>query len=366
MPEATRTVIVGAGPAGLAVAACLTRARQPFVLLEQGHGVADRWRSRYRRLHLHTAKQYSALPYLPFPSAHPRYPSRHQVVEYLEGYARHFGIAPRFGERVVALARDDGTWTVTTSGASYRAKHVVLCTGHSDVPRRPTWPGLETFRGETLHSAEYESGGRFSGRRVLVIGLGNSGGEIAIDLAEAGARAEIAVRGPVNVVPRDFLGQPIQRSTILLSRLPVAVRDRIGRTISRLAFGDLTALGLPAPREGPVSGIVGRGRIPLIDVGTIALVRSGKIGLRSGVRRFDDDRVTFADGTTASFDAVIFATGYEAGMAKLVAPLDLPTDARGLPHADGLHLVGFTPPPTGLLREIAIEARRVAARIGAA
>lgn len=360
--EETGTVIIGAGPAGLAVAACLARADLPFIVLEQDERLGERWRSRYDRLHLHTAKQYSALPYLPFPASHPRYPSRDQVVEYLEGYARHFGITPRFGERVTSVARVLDAWIVSTAKMNtYHAGHVVVCTGRSDVPHRASWPGLESFRGRVIHSAEYANGSSFAGQRVLVVGFGNSGGEIALDLAESGAHPDVAVRNPVNVVPRDFMGQPIQRSTIVLRRVPVAIRDAIGRTISRIVFGDLGTLGLRRSSEGPVSGIVRRGRIPLIDVGTIAQIRAGKIGLRPDVRRVDADLVTFADGARERYDAIVLATGYSTGLKALGA--DLPVDAHGLPLTTSLHLVGFGSPPTGALREIAIEAKRVAARI---
>jgi len=367
--ETTGTLIVGAGPAGLAVAACLARAGSPYVLLEQNDAVGARWRSRYRRLHLHTAKEYSALPYLPFPKHLPRYPSRDQVVAYLELYRNHFGIEPHFGERVTQVARDDGRFLVSTSGgATYHARNVVVCTGRSDVPYRPHWPGLDTFKGTVLHSAEYTSGERFAGQRVLVVGLGNSGGEIAIDLVESGATfTAVAVRSPVNIVPRDFIGQPIQRSTIMLRVLPVGVRDRTGRMISRIVFGDLQRLGFPRADEGPVSQIVSRGRIPLIDVGTIALVRAGKIALRGNVERFEREGVRFGDGLEEPYDAVVLATGYRAGASSLVASLGLATDRGGNPDPDasapGVHFVGFRTPPTGHLREIAIDAKKVASRI---
>lgn len=369
--EATGTVIVGAGPAGLAVAACLQRAASPFIVLEQSAaGVGPAWRGRYQRLHLHTAKQHSGLPHLAFPRHHPRYPSREQVVEYLELYRQHFKIEPRFGQRVISIGRAaGGGWTTTTAAGLLGSSHVVLCTGRSDRPHRPQWPGQEGFAGDIVHSADYFNGDRFAGQRVLVVGLGNSGAEIAIDLVEEGARPDIAVRSRINVVPRDFLGMPIQRSTILLSLLPLAVRDRIGRLVSRLAFGDLRALGLPAADEGPVSQVVKRGRIPLIDVGTVDLVRAGKINLRPGVQGFGPDTVRFVDGTTERYDAVVLATGYQSGIAALLPDLPIAVDAAGCPNAlhqselPGLFFVGFGTPATGLLRQIAIDAQQVARQI---
>jgi indole-3-pyruvate monooxygenase len=363
-------VIVGAGPAGLAVAACLRAAGRPFVVLDRNDAVASSWRSRYRRLHLHTAKEYSALPLLPFPREYPRYPSRDQVVEYLDLYARHFEIQPRLGEKVLSARRgDDGRWTVTTLRGQHRCGQVVVCTGHSAVPFRPQWPGEQSFGGEILHSASYLSGERFAGKRVLVVGLGNSGGEIAIDLVEHGARVDLAVRGGINVVPRDLLGMPIQRSTILLSVFPVWLRDAVARLVSRLAFGDLRRVGLSRPADGPVSQIVRRRRIPLIDVGTIALLRQGRIGVRPDISALEPGAVRFSDGAVEPFDAIVAATGYRPGAAALLPDHPEAVDGNGHPPAvshprlGGLFFVGFRTPPTGLLRQIAIDARAVARMI---
>ena len=364
-------VIVGAGPAGLAVAACLGRAGVPFVLLEQSPSIGSRWRSRYDRLHLHTAKEYSALPYLPYPAAYPRYPSRDQVVEYLERYRAHFAIDARLGERVTRVARSGGDWVVTTSATSYRTRNVILCTGRSDIPYRARWQGDDHFPGRILHSAEYANGASFAGQRVLVIGIGNSGAEIAIDLVEHGARPDISIRSAVNVVPRDFLGRPIQRTSILISPLPLRVRDAIGRFTSRLVFGDLTKLGMPRATEGPVSQIARRGRIPVIDVGTVALVRARRIGVRGDVQRLEGDRVVFADGTAERFDALVLATGYRTGLAQLSAEIAGVLGPSGVPAGvtdaalPGIFFVGYQTPPTGLLRQIALDAERAARLIAA-
>src|SRR5262249_11689456 len=172
------------------------------------------WRNHYDRLHLHTSKALSTLPYLAFPREVPRYPARAEVVAYLEAYARHFDLRPRFGERVVSLARDDGVWLTRTDGGAFRSKSGVVATGCTRAPHRPSWPGLDGFGGTVLHSSEYKNGQDWAGRRVLVVGFGNSGGEIAIDLAEHGANPSLSVRGAVNIVPRAFLGLPVLASGI--------------------------------------------------------------------------------------------------------------------------------------------------------
>src|SRR5919198_101169 len=188
------TVIIGAGPAGLAVGACLERAGVPFAILERTGEVGSAWRGHYQRLHLHTDRDRSTLPYLRFPPGTPRYPSREQMIAYLEAYAHEFGLGPRFNEEVKRVRRDGDAWRIETSKGTHRARRVVVATGFTGMPYLPAWPGLERFGGHVLHSIGYQDGSPFRGRNVLVIGFGNSGGEIAIDLCDNGARVSIAVR----------------------------------------------------------------------------------------------------------------------------------------------------------------------------
>ncbi|HYS81968.1 MAG TPA: NAD(P)/FAD-dependent oxidoreductase [Anaeromyxobacteraceae bacterium] len=361
-------VVVGAGPAGLAVGACLRRAGIPFLLLEKEEQVGAIWRRHYDRLHLHTDRGHSALPFLPFPKSYPRYASRQQVVDYLQAYARAFDLAPRFGEGLVAARRAARGWEVETRSGRYRARAVVLATGFCAEPVRPRWPGLETYRGTVLHSSEYRSGEPFRGRDVLVVGLGNSGGEIAIDLVEHGARPALSVRGPVNLLPLELFGLPILTWSLALSRLPPRLADAIARPLLRAALGDPTRLGFARPAAGPMRQIRERARIPLIDVGTLALVEAGRIAVRPGIDRFSAEGVVFAGGARARFDAVVLATGYRHALERVVEGAEALVDDDGRPRASGresalpgLYLCGFHVAPTGMLREIGLEARRIAA-----
>jgi indole-3-pyruvate monooxygenase len=186
----TPTVIIGAGPAGpagLAVAACLSRLGQTFTLLERSDQVGASWRNHYTRLHLHTDKGRSALPYLPFPENTPRYPSRQQAIDYFEAYAGRSSLQPRFGQEVTAIRQRAGQWHIETNDDLYVSNQVVIATGYNRVPNIPTWPGQSAYPGKIVHSSVYQDGERFRGQRVLVVGFGNSGGEIAIDLWEHGA-----------------------------------------------------------------------------------------------------------------------------------------------------------------------------------
>ena len=224
MEQQADTLVIGAGPAGLAVAACLKKRGASCIILDRAGEVGSSWRHHYDRLHLHSDRDRSALPYLPFPAGTPRYPSREQVIGYLELYARHFDLAPRFNEEVRTVRPCGPGWITTTTAGVYHSRRVVVATGYNAVPYLPQWRGQERFRGRILHSSEYRNGESFRGQSVLVVGFGNSGGEIAIDLHEHGARVAMAVRGPVNIVPREILGVPVLAISIALNRLPAAAR----------------------------------------------------------------------------------------------------------------------------------------------
>jgi cation diffusion facilitator CzcD-associated flavoprotein CzcO len=369
MPTSCAAVVVGAGPAGLAAAACLKRTGIDPVVLEAGARVGTSWRRHYERLHLHTVKEHSALPGLPFAADVSRYPSRLDVVRYLDAYAERSAITPRVNEAVRKFTSgDDGCFLVETTREIYRSPIVVVATGMNRVPNPEQLPDQSAFEGTVIHSAGYRSGEDYEGRRVLVVGAGNTGAEIALDLVDHGAAATLSVRSPVNVVRRDFLGMPAQVTAIRFRRLPVPVLDRIGQLMSRAAFGDLARYGLPAAATGPVSSIVQRGRIPIIDVGTVDAIKEGRIAVKPGVARLTRNGAAFADGSDARFDAVILATGYRTGLDEIVGVPGV-IDERGRPIGwaprRGLYFVGFENVATGLLREIGLQAEAVAGGVAA-
>ncbi len=366
----TDTLVVGAGPGGLAVAACLRRAAVPFVVLEQDDRVGAVWHRHYERLHLHTDKGHSALPFVPFSRECPRYPSRLEVIDYLEAYARRFEIRPVFGQEVIRARHEDGRWLTRTHDRLYISRRLVIATGYNRRPVVPTWPGQNAFAGPIVHSSAYRNGEPYRGERVLVVGFGNSGGEIALDLWEHGARPSLAVRGAVNIIPREVLGIPILSFAILLGRLPPSVADRLGTPLRRTIVGSYERLGLRSAAEGPLTQIARRRRIPLIDVGTIRLIQAGQVAVYPGVERFTARGVGFADGREESFDAVILATGYRPALADFLAEADRVLDPNGNPRSPGiqtavpgLYLCGFNVVATGMLREIAREARTIAQEI---
>jgi indole-3-pyruvate monooxygenase len=369
-PAVVPVAVLGAGPSGLAVSACLGRRGIRSTVLEQRSRIAPSWRERYDRLHLHTVKQHSALPGMPFPKDAPTYPSRDQVIDYLERYAERFGIAPELGQRVRLVRREGDSWRIDTDDRELRARAVIVATGYNRVPNLPAWLGDSEFRGQRIHSSVYRNGLGFRGKRVLVVGAGNSGAEIALDLWESGARVAMSVRSPVHVVPRDLFGIPAQLTSLhFFSRLPPRIADRLSLAAVDRVYGDLSRFGLRRPDIGPVSQVLERGRIALIDIGTVALIKQGKIAVHPGIARFTPEGVVFTDGTERAFDAVILATGYRAGLADFLADAASLVNERGYPRwhgeecppARGLYFIGFRNPLTGQLHDIAAEAERIAA-----
>ena len=366
-------IVIGAGPAGLAAAACLKQAGIEPLLLEKTGGVGAAWRQHYDRLHLHTDRGHSGLPGLAMPGTYPRYPARAQVVEYLEAYADRFGLRPRFNATATRAVRENGAWLVATAAETFRAPALVVATGFAAWPLRPAWPGEDRFGGDIRHSRDYRNPAPYAGKRVLVVGFGNSGGEIALDLADAGVAVALAVRGPVNIVPRDLFGIPILTWAILMRPLPPRLADFLNAPLVRLGVGSLKKLGLERAATGPLAGLHEKGRVPLLDIGTVAKIRDGAIAVRPGVRTLDAGTVEFADGRREPYDAIILATGFRPDLRPLLPGALGALDAAGMPRISGaptsvpgLYFCGFYVSPTGQLREIGREARRIAAHIARA
>jgi len=370
MGETTKVVVVGASAAGLAVARCLEETGEAAVVLEAELQVATMWRNAYHRLHLHTPRGRSGLPYLPMPANYPRYPSREQVVDYLEAYAAALQTPPRLGVRAVRVGREGERWQVETTDGRFAADNVVIATGNTRVPMRPSWPGASGYGGRLLHSSDYRTGADFAGQRVLVVGFGNSACEIAIDLSEQGASPTLSVRGAVNIIPRELFGVPIVQFGLIQRLTSARISDAITAPILRAAVGDITRLGLRRLPYGPSVQVTEHQQIPLIDHGTIALIRQGKIGVRPGIARFTATGVEFADARSGDYHAVVLATGFRAALSELLpdiadvlGPDGAPLVSGATTAASGLFFCGYEVVPGGTLRQIGLEARAIAALI---
>jgi cation diffusion facilitator CzcD-associated flavoprotein CzcO len=359
-------IIIGAGPAGLASAASMAALGLDAIVLEKANTVGPVWRRHYDRLHLHTDRGHSGLPGMAMPRSYPTYPSKQQVVEYLENYAARFSIQPVFNTPALKVARHGSRWIVDTNGAAVSAPVVVIATGWADFPYRPLWPGSDTFQGTLIHSCEYRNASPYVGKRVLVVGFGNSGGEIALDLANARIDTTLAVRGPVQILPRDLLGLPILTWAIAQKSLPAGIVDFINAPVIRWAVGPIERFGLQRTAKGPRRMIEEDGRVPLLDIGTLDMIRDGSIKVRGGIKRFTPDGVVFSDQAAQTFDAVILATGFRPDLRELLPDVKGVLSQQGKPlvtgqptNEPGLFFCGHIASPTGQLREIGLEARRI-------
>jgi cation diffusion facilitator CzcD-associated flavoprotein CzcO len=361
MTEATDVVVIGAGPAGLAVAACLRKAGLNFIIFEQAGQVGSSWRRHYERLHLHTVKRYSSLPLAPFPGDYPRYVPKNLMIEYLDSYAKSFDLRPRFGEAVRSVRGAGDGWSVATASSAVRAHCVVVASGYNAEPVGRSNGRLAAFTGKVVHSADYRDAAPFAGQSVLVVGMGNTGAEIALDLAEAGARPTISLRNGVHIVPRELYGLPIQVVAILATRmLPLKANDVIFPPILDLVLGDLAKYGIGRPPRGILEQNRDAGKIPVIDVGTVRKIYDDAITIAPEIAAASADTVSFAGGGTAHFDAIVMATGYRPNYQDFLPAGVVPgADAE----AAGIYFVGFNNVVTGLLREISREAIRAAGAI---
>jgi cation diffusion facilitator CzcD-associated flavoprotein CzcO len=366
-------VVVGGGPAGLATSAELRRRRIEHVVLERGDTAGHSWANLYDSLTLHTGKHLSSLPGLPFDRRVPLFPSRRDFLAYLHRYAEALKLPIETRRNVIALERRSDEWLVRTDRGDIIARDVVMATGIIASPRLPDIPGRERFRGRVMHSVEYRRPAGFAGRRVLVVGVGNSGGEIGSELANAGARVTIAVRSGANVVPRQLAGIPTQYLSFAMRALPRRARTALAGLVGRITELRRGKPVLPKPAHGPLDAI------PLIGFHLVDAIRAGRVTVRGGVVALTESGARFTDGVEEPFDDVILATGFTAALAPLGDLVR--TDAKGfamrtdrVTSADQPHLyfVGHSYDSTGGLynikRDSALAAERIAAgaRRGAA
>ncbi|MEM0994713.1 MAG: NAD(P)/FAD-dependent oxidoreductase [Bacteroidota bacterium] len=344
------TLIIGAGPAGLAVAGRLRKLDIPFEIIEQTEKIAWSWHNHYDRLCLHTVKQLSHLPHLPFPDHYPLYVPREDLAKYYEDYAEYFDIRPHFGEKAVAVERVEGEfWKVTTQNDKvFIVKHVVVATGVNRVPFSPTWKGMDAFEGDVVHSRNYRNPKPFLGKKVLLIGMGNTGAELALDLAEHQVDVTISVRSPITIVPRDINGRPVQLTAKTLAKIPFGIGDWLGTQIRRFVVGDLTKYGLPLSRVHPAQQLRETGKTPVIDLGTVEQIKAGNIQILGDIDHFYEDGVILKNGEQHEFGAIILATGYRAQVEdfipntnNLLDRFNVPKNAVMQGEHEGLYFVGF-------------------------
>jgi hypothetical protein len=366
----TNALIIGAGIAGLASASSLQKKGLEYIIIEKEAQAVTPWRNHYDRLHLHTDKGLSSLPYKKFDNTIPRYPSRQQVVDYLDQYQKEFNINPIFYTEAKSVRKEGDYWITETNNGRFKSKCLIIATGPYGKPKAIHFKGMETFPGKILHSREYKTGRDFIGQKVMVVGFGNSACEIAMDLFEQGAVPFMSVRSPVNVVPRDFLGIPIVRISLLMSVLPSRLADIMTAPVIWLSFGNLSRLGLKKPPYGPFEQIKKEKKIPLLDIGTIRYIRNGHIRICNNIDRIEGKTIHFTDGRRDDFDSIIAAIGYYADCAEFLHvgqerfdDLQVSVSKQKFFGNDSLYFCGFWIAPTGEIRELSMDAQKIASDI---
>nr|WP_271213903.1 FAD-dependent oxidoreductase [Rhodococcus wratislaviensis] len=352
--EARRCAVIGAGAAGLSAARHLLADGHDVVVFEAGSYVGGLWvydndnglSVAYSSLHINSEPRSTSYEGFPFPDDTPLFPDHQHVRSYLESVADHFGIGERirFRTRVSAIEPVDGEpgtgWTVRTEdGSEETFDVVVVASGHQGLPAHPPW--ATEFTGRYLHSNSYREPAPFAGQRVLVVGAGNSGLDIASDLVPFAAHTLSSARSPILIMPRMILGVPAARVLAKINKrwLPWVVQRQAMRWISRVYHGRPEQWGFrtPTTRTHPASSAT-----------YMAHVSYGRIDVRPGVERIDGQTVTFVDGTTAGVDTIIAATGYEIDLpflSKKVSPIvehQIKAYKRVVhPDWPGMYFIGF-------------------------
>ena len=365
-------LVIGAGLSGLACADALARRGIHATVLEARARVAEPWRARHPALRLNIHRHFAGLPGQPAPKSDGPFLRRDTVVAHLERYAARLAVPIRFGVEVEAIARSADGWRLSTSAGPLDAAHVVIASGRDRLPYIPAWPGREAFGGELLHAAALGDVARFDGRRVLVVGAGNSGTDALHRLARHRPKEVlVALRHGPALVPTRVFGFPLHRLARLFAALPAPLLDPAFRAVQRLFLGDLERHGLTSHPDGGGTRLLRDGVAFAIDDGFVAALRSGRFRIVAGVEGFAEDGVRLADGSTCRPDVVIAATGYRSGLAPLVGRLDVlddegrPRHPMGEPDLrhSGLWFAGFRPTFTGYFDAAGIAAERIAAGV---
>jgi cation diffusion facilitator CzcD-associated flavoprotein CzcO len=366
-------VVIGAGPAGLAVARELEhRHRITALVVDKAAAPAGSWRNRYDNFRLNTNGFLSHLPGQRIPLTAGRWPTKEDMVRYFDRYVRLQNLTLALGCEVNRIDRTAAGWLVDTSSGQIRTPAVVLATGKYHTPVIPPWPGLSEFTGEVVHSGNFRNAWPFRERDVLVVGAGNSAADIAVQLAHDGARRIwLAVRTPPHLVRRAMGPIPSDVFLELFARVPARLVDPPIARLNRLLFGDLSVYGFGRPPLGLKATVEQTGRIPTLADELVQAVRAGRVEVVAAVTAVDSRRVILDDSTALTPEVIVAATGFSTDLEPLVGHLGI-LDEHGDPHGgfashlgDGIFAIGYGIPPRGPLRAIRLAATPLADQIAA-
>lgn len=302
-----RHLVIGAGPVGLAMGAALKHRGIPFDIVDAGSGVGGNWlHGVYRSAHIVSSKKATEYADYPMPDDYPDFPSADQMLSYLNAFARDRGLLPQceFNKSVSSVIPEDASrWTVKFADGETRTyKGVIVCNGHHWDKRYPELRG--TFAGEILHSKDYRDVSEVQGKRVLVIGGGNSGVDMACDAGRFGESCDISLKSGYWYLPKTFLGRPL--TDVPIWGLPIFMQRAILKSIVKLTIGDYRRYGLKHPDHKLFE------RHPAFGTDLLSAIRLGRVKPRPAIDHVDGNTVTFVDGSTGTFDLIIAATGFHA------------------------------------------------------
>jgi cation diffusion facilitator CzcD-associated flavoprotein CzcO len=352
-----RVCVIGAGSSGIASCQVLDARGIAFDCFEKGSGVGGNWRyendnemsSAYESLHINTSKRIMEYATFPMPDEYPDFPSHRQIAEYFDAYVDRFGFRDRirFNTEVTRVEPADGGWAVTTSdGTTGHYRAVMVANGHHWNPRYPEPPFPGTFDGETIHAHHYRTPDGYEGKRVLVLGFGNSAMDIAVELSRIADEVFLAVRRGFHVIPKYLRGKPLdQLSNPISRRLPFAFTRRSFEKLIKQSVGSPEDYGLPTPdhRLGEAH--------PTVSGEILNRIGHGDVTVKANIERLEGDRVRFADGSVEEVDRIIWCTGYKIAFPFLADELVSPRDNeiklyKRVVHPDlpGLYFIGLIQP----------------------
>jgi dimethylaniline monooxygenase (N-oxide forming) len=365
MVAAEKVCVIGAGGSGVVACQVLNAQRIPFDCFEKGSYVGGNWRyendngmsSAYRSLHINTSRRVMAFKTLPMPDHYPDYPNHFQMAAYFDEYVDHFGLREkiRFRTEVVSVEPVDGEWEVTVESdggqrETHRYRAVLLANGHHWDPRwpEPAFPGADEFEGEQIHAHHYREPDVLPGKRVLVLGLGNSAVDIAVESSRIADRTFLAARRGAYVLPKYINGKPIDElSNPATSMFPLSVQRFFAtRALEIASAADPTAYGLPKPDHKLFEAH------PTVSSELLPRLGHGDITAKPNIDRFLGGRsVRFADGSEEEIDLVIYCTGYKMTF-PFFDPEVFSAPGNRLPlyrrvasvERPGLYLIGFIQP----------------------
>lgn len=365
-------IVIGAGAAGLSAAHALIKAGVPTAILEKESRLAEPWHRRHLNLHLNTHRDLSSLPGVSFPAGTPAFPPRTLVIRHLKEFSETHGLPVQFGVAVEEIAFKGDHWAVLTSAGPRLARHVVIATGRDRQPFVPQWKGMKDFTGRIIHSADFGEAKDYAGKKVLVVGAGNSGFDALNHLANVDTVAVwLSARSGPALLPKRIGKIAVHRLSPLMARLPLRLADAVIAATQRLVFGDLTKFGMPPAPSGGVTRLASDYTAIAADDGAVSAIKSGRIVVVPAIREFTRDGVILANGNLIAPDIVIAATGYRTGLEPMVGKLRV-LDGKGFPlfnggesdpKLPGLWFTGMRPSIRGCFANSVIMAKAIARRI---